>query len=183
LSTQSSGVSGWRRVAGYALTASGGAIPAAGLSLSAPRPLLAEARTRYQELGGDAHHAHATRHLATCQFLCASHKQRPSCCAPARPRRPAPAATGIWPKAWKSLTDQSRRRPPTRAARHPPQRQPYASGTGTQPHRFDRARRTLPCARPRRPERLGPRMASRHPHVVDDVIELSADAGAGSRRG
>jgi hypothetical protein len=85
-------------------------------------------------------------------------------------------------KPGNSLTDQSRRRPPVGC--HAPAAAAAIRGrTGTQPRRFDRARRTLPCARPRRPERLGPRMASRHPHVVDDVLELSADAGAGSRRG
>jgi tetratricopeptide (TPR) repeat protein len=31
--------------------------------------LLAEARTRYRELGDDTYHARATRHLATCQLL------------------------------------------------------------------------------------------------------------------
>jgi hypothetical protein len=168
-------------VAWYALTASGGAIPAAGVSLSAPRPLLAETRTRHQELGDDAHHAHATRHVATCQFLCGQSQIATellrTCSAP------APGTGGDWDLAesLEILTDQSRRRPPVGC--HAPAAAAAIRGrTGTQPRRFDRARRTLPCARPRRPERLGPRMASRHPHVVD-VLELSADAGAGSRRG
>jgi hypothetical protein len=116
-------------VAGYALTASGGAIPAAGVSLSAPRPLLAEARTRYQELGDDAHHAHATRHLATCQFLCgqsqAATELLRTCSAP------TPGTGGDWDLA-ESLENLSPIKAAAahlrRAAMLPPQRQPYASG-------------------------------------------------------
>lgn len=89
---------------------------------------MAEARTRHQELGDDAHHAHATRHVATCQFLCGQSQVATellrTCSAP------APGTGGDWDLA-ESLEILS---PIKAAAGHlwaamlPPQRQPYAGG-------------------------------------------------------
>lgn len=102
--------------------------------------LLAEARVRYQELGDDAYHGRATRHLATCRLLRGRSQSAAELLRTCQ--TPPPGNGGQWDLA-ENLEELSL----ITAATGDPRRAATLAGaaaairgrTGTQPHPFDRA--------------------------------------------
>ena len=101
--------------------------------------LLADARTRYQELGDDAYHARATRHLVTCRLL---RGQAHSAAELLRTCPTPPPGSGGWDLA-ESLEELSlinaATGAPHRAAILAAAAAAIRERTGTRPHPFDRA--------------------------------------------
>jgi tetratricopeptide (TPR) repeat protein len=146
--------------------------------LDRAEPLLAQARTGYQELGDNAYHARATRHLATCRLL----RGQPRAAAELLRtcQTPSPDGGGDWDLA-ESLEELSLI---NAAAGNPQRAAMLAAGaaavrerTSTRPHPFDRmlAEPYLALARAdQNAWNLGWQAGTDMP--LDDVIELAADA-------
>ena len=102
--------------------------------------LLRQARTRYQDLGDDAYHARATRHLATCRLLRDQPRQAAELLR--ADQTPPPTEGGDWDlaEALEALSlVNAATVDPRRAAALAAAATAVRQRTGTRPHPFDRA--------------------------------------------
>jgi tetratricopeptide (TPR) repeat protein len=140
--------------------------------------LLGQARTRYQDLGDDAYHARATRHLAICRLLRDQPRQAAALLNAGQQRPPNDGGDWDLAETLEALSlVNAATGDPRRAATLAAAAAAVRQRTGTRPHPFDRALAEPYLARARAASNAwdaGWRAVV--DMSVDDVTELTAGA-------